>query len=196
MKLFAIEFSGPTCQTFVNSQFSGHCPELNTDYRLNALHDYRGRTQAVGWLGQIAADHFQFWVDDPAPLHIITLLTPGAQLSRVTLHQLNTPHYLTQLPQLTEHGFTIQAQNCQTQNTHAISQDQWLTWCIQSGLPMLRENTWGEFTANMLGLIDHGAVDLHKGYFVGYEVIARAHHLGAVKRACQHDTSNMVMMPT
>lgn len=58
----------------------------------------------------------------------------------------------------------------------------WAAREIRNGLPEIYPETAGRFVAQMLWLDRLGAVSFTKGCFVGQEVIARAHHLGRVKR--------------
>ncbi len=53
---------------------------------------------------------------------------------------------------------------------------------ILAGIPEIYPETAGLFVAQMLDLDRLGAVSYEKGCYVGQEVIARAHHLGRVKR--------------
>lgn len=53
---------------------------------------------------------------------------------------------------------------------------------ITAGIPEVYAETAGLFVAQMLDLDRLGAVSYEKGCYVGQEVIARAHHLGRVKR--------------
>ncbi len=50
------------------------------------------------------------------------------------------------------------------------------------GMPEVYAETSGRFVAQMLRLDRLGAISFTKGCYVGQEVIARAHHLGRVKR--------------
>jgi tRNA-modifying protein YgfZ len=53
---------------------------------------------------------------------------------------------------------------------------------IEAGLPEITPATSGQFIAQMLNLDRLGAISFTKGCFPGQEVIARAQHLGRVKR--------------
>ena len=53
---------------------------------------------------------------------------------------------------------------------------------IQAGIPEVYPQTSGQFVAQMLNLDKIGAVSFTKGCFPGQEIVARAHHLGRVKR--------------
>jgi tRNA-modifying protein YgfZ len=53
---------------------------------------------------------------------------------------------------------------------------------IEAGIPEVYAETSGQFVAQMLNLDRIGAVSFTKGCFPGQEIIARAHHLGRVKR--------------
>lgn len=58
----------------------------------------------------------------------------------------------------------------------------WAALETRSGIPEVYPETSGRFVAQMLCLDRLAAISFTKGCFVGQEVIARAHHLGRVKR--------------
>jgi len=53
---------------------------------------------------------------------------------------------------------------------------------IEAGIPEVYPATSGQFVAQMLNLDRLGAVSFTKGCYPGQEIVARAHHLGRVKR--------------
>jgi tRNA-modifying protein YgfZ len=53
---------------------------------------------------------------------------------------------------------------------------------IEAGIPEVFAATSGQFVAQMLNLDRIGAVSFTKGCYPGQEIVARAHHLGRVKR--------------
>lgn len=68
-------------------------------------------------------------------------------------------------------------------------------WCladVRAGLPLITEQTAGEFVAQMLNLDLLEAISFTKGCYTGQEVIARAHYRGRVKRRLQRFDSSMV----
>jgi folate-binding protein YgfZ len=64
----------------------------------------------------------------------------------------------------------------------AVDPIDWETAEIIAGIPEIYPATGGKFVAQMLHLDRLGAISFDKGCYVGQEVIARAHHLGRVKR--------------
>ncbi|MGD8424673.1 MAG: hypothetical protein PVI25_03950 [Gammaproteobacteria bacterium] len=62
------------------------------------------------------------------------------------------------------------------------TQEEWSAMETRCGLPEVYPETSSHFVAQMLWLDRLGAVSFTKGCYVGQEVIARAHHLGRVKR--------------
>ena len=56
---------------------------------------------------------------------------------------------------------------------------------IEAGLPEVYPATSGQFVAQMINLDHLGAVSFTKGCYPGQEIVARAHHLGRVKRRMQ-----------
>ena len=63
---------------------------------------------------------------------------------------------------------------------------------VRAGLPLITEETSGEFVAQMLNLDLLEAISFTKGCYTGQEVIARAHYRGRVKRRLQRFDSSMV----
>lgn len=53
---------------------------------------------------------------------------------------------------------------------------------VAAGIPEIYPETSGQFVAQMLNLDQIGAVSFTKGCYPGQEIVARAHHLGRVKR--------------
>jgi folate-binding protein YgfZ len=68
------------------------------------------------------------------------------------------------------------------QEVEPLGADQLALAEIMAGIPEIYPETAGLFVAQMLDLDRLGAVSYEKGCYVGQEVIARAHHLGRVKR--------------
>jgi tRNA-modifying protein YgfZ len=60
----------------------------------------------------------------------------------------------------------------------------WRWLDVLSKIPEILPPTQDKFVAQMLALDELGAIDFNKGCYTGQEVIARAHYLGKVKRAC------------
>ncbi|NGP52252.1 tRNA-modifying protein YgfZ, partial [Thioalkalivibrio sp. XN8] len=56
---------------------------------------------------------------------------------------------------------------------------------LEAGLPEVYPETSGEFVAQMINLDRIGAVSFTKGCYPGQEIVARAHHLGRIKRRAQ-----------
>lgn len=63
---------------------------------------------------------------------------------------------------------------------HAVTS--WELAELEAGIPEVYPQTSGQFVAQMLNLDKIGAVSFTKGCFPGQEIVARAHHLGRVKR--------------
>jgi len=60
--------------------------------------------------------------------------------------------------------------------------DDWLAAETAAGLPEVFSATSGQFVPQMLNLDLLGGISFTKGCFVGQEIVARAHHLGRIKR--------------
>jgi tRNA-modifying protein YgfZ len=68
--------------------------------------------------------------------------------------------------------------------------DAWAVAEIAAGVPEVYPATSGQFVAQMLNLDRLGAVSFTKGCYPGQEVVARAHHLGRVKRRARIFTTD------
>lgn len=64
----------------------------------------------------------------------------------------------------------------------AAAEAAWARAEIEAGLPEVYPETSGEFVAQMLNLDRLGGISFTKGCYPGQEIVARAHHLGRVKR--------------
>ncbi len=64
----------------------------------------------------------------------------------------------------------------------AAAESAWARAEIEAGLPEVYPATSGQFVAQMLNLDRIGGVSFTKGCYPGQEIVARAHHLGRVKR--------------
>lgn len=64
----------------------------------------------------------------------------------------------------------------------AAAEAAWVRAEIEAGLPEVYPATSGQFVAQMLNLDRIGGVSFTKGCYPGQEIVARAHHLGRVKR--------------
>lgn len=63
-----------------------------------------------------------------------------------------------------------------------IDNEQWQCLDIENGIPWIYPETQDLFTPHMLNFPQLNAVSFTKGCYVGQEVIARTHYLGATKR--------------
>jgi tRNA-modifying protein YgfZ len=61
---------------------------------------------------------------------------------------------------------------------------------VAAGIPEIYPETSGQFIAQMLNLDRIGAVSFTKGCYPGQEIVARAHHLGRVKRRARLFTAD------
>jgi len=63
-----------------------------------------------------------------------------------------------------------------------VSRGEWERIEVEAGIPEIFEATRDRFVAQMINLDLLGGVSFTKGCYVGQEIIARAHHLGRIKR--------------
>ena len=74
------------------------------------------------------------------------------------------------------------ALSCAGDGPDAAAESAWARAEIEAGLPEVYPATSGQFVAQMLNLDRIGGVSFTKGCYPGQEIVARAHHLGRVKR--------------
>ena len=67
---------------------------------------------------------------------------------------------------------------------------------IRAGLPQVDQQTTQRYVAQMLNLDKLDAIDFEKGCYPGQEIIARAEHLGSVKRRAQLFSVNAADAPS
>ena len=65
----------------------------------------------------------------------------------------------------------------------------WARLDVESGLAWISPATVGEYLPQMFAYDALGAIDFEKGCYLGQEIVARAHFLGAVKRQLHRATS-------
>ncbi|MGB5623330.1 MAG: hypothetical protein WBN65_12620, partial [Gammaproteobacteria bacterium] len=73
-------------------------------------------------------------------------------------------------------------QNAPIGDGSAITRQQWEQFEIEAGIPEVSAVTRERFVAQMINLDLLGGISFTKGCYVGQEIIARAHHLGRIKR--------------
>lgn len=66
------------------------------------------------------------------------------------------------------------------------TEDAWTLEEIRAGRPLISAATQDKFVPQMVNLEKLGAVDFKKGCYPGQEIVARAQHLGEVKRRMTH----------
>lgn len=74
----------------------------------------------------------------------------------------------------------------------AAAATEWELAELAAGIPEIYPETSGEFVPQMLNLDRLGALSFTKGCYPGQEIIARAHHLGRVKRRARLFTAASV----
>lgn len=194
-----LRFAGPDVIGFLQGYLTSDATELGPDPRFTAMCNIRGRTVCTGfaWLdGQavMLALHRSLC----APLR--DFLRPYLLFSKTRLSD-ETPASLV-LGALGDIGDVAQGLSSQARRLDdarrlcVVARDapvevdagaeadrvRWDLAQIERREVWLEAETTGKFLPQMIGLHRIGAVSFSKGCYLGQEVVARAQHLGEVKR--------------
>ena len=194
-----LRFEGPDAVGFLQGYLTSDAAELGDDPRFTAMCNIRGRTVCTGYA----------WLDEQTvtfALHrslcstVQDFLRPYLMFSKTRLsdetsamrvvgglggagqaisglpspgRQLDEDRQLFVLPRnaLVEVDAEPQA-----------ARNRWDLAPIERREVWLTADTTGKFLPQMIGLDEIGAVSFSKGCYLGQEVVARAQHLGEVKR--------------
>jgi tRNA-modifying protein YgfZ len=210
--LRALAVTGPDAHGFLQGQLSSDLREVNAaSGQFSAWHDPKGRVLAflrvLPWPdGYLLLMHTELVEDIARRLRMYLLrarvdLRPGppvhglqaghaqAWLAAHGLAHSSTPLAVSSTAGISamrlpgEAGWLlagVPAESAATERPAAVAA--WARAELEVGIPEVYAATSGEFVAQMLNLDRLGAVSFTKGCFPGQEIVARAHHLGRVKR--------------
>jgi tRNA-modifying protein YgfZ len=149
--------SGPDARTYLQGQLTCDMDQLADKPMLACINSPQGRVQAVMSAMQTESS--------------ITLTTTAAIGERL-LQRLRK--YVMRAKVTIDHGDLV---NLET----TLFKDNLLD-NIRAGIPLIFDETYESFVAQMLNLDALNAISFTKGCYAGQEIIARAHYRGAVKR--------------
>ncbi len=196
----SLKITGPDSESFLQAQFSADVAALGPDRGcLTGWHDAKGRVLAVlsvlrsgggfvavlpAELAEATAGRMRMFVlrakvtIEPGPPVAGTFDGPGDSAawqasSEGGNHRLRLPgrpRWLLLGPDAAEAPPDAEARRA------------WELAAVEAGLPEVYADTRGQFVSQMLNLDTLGGISFTKGCYPGQEIIARAHHLGRVKR--------------
>ena len=193
-----LRFDGPDVIGFLQGYLTSDATELGDDPKFTAMCNIRGRAICSGyaWLdGQAVtlALHRSLCAtvqnflrpylmfsktrlsdETPAAFVLGALGDVGQAFSGVAARRLDDARKLFVLPK----SACVEVDAA----TDAARRASWDLALIERGEVWLTADTTGEFLPQMIGLDEIGAVSFSKGCYLGQEVVARAEHLGQVKR--------------
>jgi len=191
-----LQFSGPDAATFLQGYLTCDTDQITAAKAIaGAFTNLKGRVVANGWVWGSVSDLYMLVSAELSPTCAeflkpylnfakTTLVClpdlPTASLSSKTMPGIEVgpgKYLLTDAEQLT-------TPLNQTDHSPDISAA-WLSHTIDHNEVLVTAATSGTLLPQMLGLTELGAVSFEKGCYLGQEVIARAQHLGAVKRQLQ-----------
>lgn len=204
-----IQVQGEKAASFLQGQLTCDIREVNSNQtRLAAYCNHKGRVLASLRVLQFNGD---FYLELPESMADFTIqqLQKIALLSRVNLklteltslgcHISETPN----LPEITDNAvisqnvliirvsgtiprYEVIGHPADLESIHkeiqVIDNEHWRCLDIENGIPWIYPETQNLFTPHMLNFPQLNAVSFSKGCYVGQEVIARTHYLGATKR--------------
>ena len=188
-RLAALRFQGADVEKFLQGYLTCDLGALaDTRPHLCALTNLKGRVVADGWC-RLSAECQVDWIIDASLTEIVrTFMQRYLAFSRTELSLLAHDHLIigqvdgnaAPVARVVENAAEVD----QILSTHRpISAADWHMACIDAAIPLVCKATTEAFLPQMLGLVAAGAVNFDKGCYLGQEVIARAQHRGAVKRA-------------
>ena len=200
--LCALLFEGPDVVRFLQGYLTCDVEKLSDDrWQAAAVCNLQGRVIAFGWARSRAADQI-IWLVHGSLVEIVqAAMRPYLAFSKTTLKIFPTDHVLIgiigpDLPPRIRISDTsthtpgagiellesMDAVEALAANTDRIDRDNWMTALVELRIVWLTQPASGRFLPQMLGITELGAVDFDKGCYLGQEVVARAQHLGKVKR--------------
>ena len=173
-QLRCIRFSGDDAAGFLQGYLTIDTSELATDaWALAALCNIKGRVVASGWARahEVGVDWI---VHSETADRVVEFLTPYLRFSKSDAQVLDTP-----IGWLWADGFEFGF----LEHAGTDSTEQLLNQLFATRTVLVDAGSTEQYLPQMLGLTQAGAVSFSKGCYLGQEVVARAEHRGAVKRA-------------
>lgn len=195
-------FEGADVIGFLQGYLTCDVDELSGDrWQPAALCNIKGRVVAFGWARRRSSEQI-LWVVHESTVEIITAaLRPYLAFSKTRLSLYAPDHLLIGLtgPDIPHQARLQSAPSDATgagielietaadlepiaADSSRIDHDDWIRTLIELRIAWLTAPVSGRFLPQMLAITELGAVNFDKGCYLGQEIVARAQHLGKVKR--------------
>ncbi len=188
-----VQFTGPDAATFLQGYLTCDTDQLTPDKAIaGAFTNLKGRVVANGWVWGSASE-VQMLVSAELTDTCAEFLKPYLNFAKTNLsyESCSPAACLSSEPvpgvavgdgkYLLTDTDLLDATNIKQDSETDLSLA-WLAHTIDHSEVLVTAATSGTLLPQMLGLTELGAVSFEKGCYLGQEVIARAQHLGAVKR--------------
>lgn len=179
-------------------------PRDHLEFTLQRLRMYVLRAQVT--LTDVSATHIQIGITgtDAEALLTRTLGAPppatgnnvaSTLLEHAPVSVLTLPGAQPRFAVITTPAAAQALQRQWTATATPADSDLWSLLDIRTGLPALHSATQDLFIPQMLNLDLIGALSFTKGCYPGQEIVARTHHLGAVKRRMYYASAHTASPP-
>ncbi|MYD44662.1 MAG: hypothetical protein F4W90_12345 [Gammaproteobacteria bacterium] len=173
--------SGANALSFLQGYITCDLDAIREDCaQVMAITDLRGRVVANGWVfGN--PEQLKLVIHASVQSNLHEHLAPYLRFARCTFEESALPMFVTESLrkeivslQLNQEFFGLTTDAATSLDLDAFQ--------IDSGHPLVTNQTSSMFLPQMLNLTRFGAVSFQKGCYLGQEVVARAEHRGRVKR--------------
>ncbi|MEM7097080.1 MAG: hypothetical protein AAF541_02400 [Pseudomonadota bacterium] len=153
-----------------------------------ALCNLKGRVVVNGWVYQPAEAQINMLLDETLVDSVATLLHPYARFHRCEIgtqeaHPIRVQHEGEDNLAVPDSEFFF---SIETPELAHNRQDPLLAsfqaFLIDQKVPLISAATSEKYLPQMINLVETGAIDFHKGCYLGQEIVARAQHRGKVKK--------------
>lgn len=180
-----VTITGAQPATFLQGYLTNDMEALaEGDVARAALCNLKGRVVANGWVYR-AADAICWIVHQTLAARAVEVLTPYARFSRCSVTVDDSPVVVTAaagLGPLVEGWYLADPGDLSGAADLPAADAELMRALIAAPYAWVSAATSDMFLPQMLGLEQAGAIDFHKGCYLGQEVVARAQFRGAVKR--------------
>lgn len=192
-------FEGTDVNKFLQGYITCDVDTLRVDqWQPAALCNLQGRVVAFGWARRRSEEQILWLVHTSLIDTVQAFLRPYLAFSKTRVDTLPSDFLVmgmlgSDVPesaQISRQGAGIGITLIESTQTlqqlagsgHRVSEEAWMCALVAARIPWFTQPIGGRFLPQMLGITELGGVNFEKGCYLGQEVVARAQHLGRVKR--------------